>query len=92
MMETRNYMLMYRLNKNSTIQTEYYITEDLARKVANRLFKEGFVYIELFGKCRVGYRSIKRVDQHPGVAKAKHDSAVKAAEQAALDYHKHLFG
>lgn len=85
-------MLMYQLNKNSVIKTEYYVTEALARKNANELYQQGFVYIELFSKCRVGYRSIKRVDQHPGVAKAKHDAFVKAAEQAALDYHRELFG
>ena len=73
-MEARNYMLTYKLNKNSVIYTEYHTTEDLAIKAANKLFQEGFVYIELFRKCRVGYRSTKRIDQHPGVAKAKHNA------------------
>lgn len=91
-METRNFMLMYRLDRNSVIRTEYYVTEELARKDANELYKRGFAYIELFVKRRVGYTSIKRVDQHEGVAKAKHEAFVKAAEQAALDYHHELFG
>lgn len=91
-METRNYMVLYKLNNSSVIHTEYYVTEELARKDANELFRQGFVYIELFKKCRVGYSSLKRVDQHPGVAKAKHEAFVEAQKQALLDYHKELFG
>lgn len=91
-METRNYMVLYKLDNNSVIHTEYYVTEELARKDANRLFQQGFVYIELFKKCRVGYSSLKRVDQHSGVAKAKHDAFVETQKQALLDYHKQLFG
>ena len=90
-METRNYMVMYKLTNDSVIHTEYYVTEELARKDANTLFQQGFVYIELFKKCRVGYSSLKRVDQHPGVAKAKHDAFVQAQIQAAMDYHNKLF-
>lgn len=91
-METRNFMVLYKLNSDSVIHTEYYVTEELARKDANRLFQQGFVYIELFKKCRVGYNSLKRVDQHPGVAKAKHEAFVEAQKQALIDYHKQLFG
>jgi len=91
-METRNYMVLYKLDNNSVIHTEYYVTEELARKDANELFQQGFAYIELFKKCHVGYISLKRVDQHPGVAKAKHDAFVEAQKQALLDYHKQLFG
>lgn len=91
-METRNYMVMYKLTNNSVIHMEYYVTEELARKDANRMFQQGFVYIELFKKGRAGYSSLKRVDQHPGVAKAKHDAFVQAQVQAAMDYHKQLFG
>ena len=36
-METRNYMVMYKLTNNSVIHTEYYVTEELARKDANRM-------------------------------------------------------
>ena len=49
------------------------------------------MYIELFKKGRVGYSSLKRVDQHPGVAKAKHDAFVQAQVQATMDYHNKLF-
>lgn len=90
-METRNYMLIYKLTKDSVIRTEYYVEEKLARKDANELFQQGFVYIELFRKTRAGYSSLKRVDQHPKVAKAKHDAFVQAQVQAAMDYHNSLF-
>lgn len=90
-METRNFMVLYKLNSDSVIHTEYYVTEDLARKEANTLFQQGFVYIELFKKGKAGYSSLKRVDQHPGVAKAKHEAFVEAQKQALLDYHKQLF-
>lgn len=91
-METRNFMVLYKLNSDSVIHTEYYVTEDLARKEANTLFQQGFVYIELFKKGRAGYSSLKRVDQHPGVAKAKHEAFVETQKQALLNYHKQLFG
>lgn len=92
-METRQFMLAYRLTRNSVIHQEFYVTEELARKDANELYRQGFVYIELFVKDRQGgYRSLKRVDQHEGIARAKHEAFVKAAEQDFLDYHHQLFG
>ena len=91
-METRNYMLMYRLNKDSVFHTEYYMTEDLARKAANELFRQGYAYIELLKKVRGGgYSTVKKVTQNERVAKAKHDAFLKEIEQKALNYHEQLF-
>ena len=90
-METRNYMLMYRLNKDSVFHTEYYMTEELARKTANELFTQGYAYIELLKKVRVGYSTVKKVTQNKRVAKAKHDAFLKEIEQKALNYHEKLF-
>lgn len=91
-METRNFMLMFTQNRNSHIHMEYYVTESLARKDANELFRLGYIYIELFRKDRGGYRSVKRVDQHEDVAKAKQDAYINSVYQELLDYHHELFG
>lgn len=92
-METRNFMIMYKLGNNSVWHTEYFITEQLARDAANKLFREGYVYIELLKKVRSGgYSTVKKVVQNEIVAKAKHDAFVKETEQKALSYHKQLFG
>ena len=91
-METRNFMIMYRLNKDSVFHTEYYMTEELARKAANELFTQGYAYIELLKKVRVGYSTVKKVTQNECVAKAKHDAFLKEIEEKALSYHKQLFG
>lgn len=49
-MDTRKFLLVYRLNHNSTAQIEYFVEEALARKIANRLYTQGFYDIELFSK------------------------------------------
>ena len=91
-METRNFMIMYRLDKDSVWHTEYFITEQLARNAANKLFAEGYAYIELLKKVRGGgYSTVKKVTQNERVAKAKHDAFVREIEQKALTYHKQLF-
>lgn len=92
-METKNFMVMYKLNNNGVQHADYFITEELARNEANRLFKEGYVHIELLKKVRSGgYSTVKKVVQNERVAKAKHDTFVKETEQKALSYHKQLFG
>lgn len=91
-METRNFMLTYKLSKNGVWHTDYFITEELARNEANRLFQEGYVHIELLKKVRNGgYVTVKKVVQNERVAKAKYDSFLKETEQRALSYHKQLF-
>ena len=90
-METRNFMVMYRLNKDSVFHTEYYMTEELARKAANELFTQGYAYIELLKKVTAGYSTVKKVTQNERVAKAKHDAFCKEIEEKALSYHKQLF-
>ena len=91
-METRNFMIMYRLNKDSVFRVEYYMTEELARKAANELFTQGYAYIELLKKVREGgYSTVKKVTQNERVARAKHDAFCKEIEEKALSYHKQLF-
>lgn len=91
-METKNFMIMYKLSKNGVWHTDYFITEELARKAANELFRQGYVHIELLKKVRSGgYVTVKKVIQNERVAKARYDSFLKETEQKALSYHKQLF-
>lgn len=90
-MDTRKFLLIYRLNHNSSAQIEYFVEEDLARKLANRLYTQGFYDIELF--CRNGnkYQSVKRVVQDELVAQKKHDAYINQMANAAMNLHNTLF-
>lgn len=90
-MDTRKFLLIYRLNHNSSAQIEYFVDEDLARKLANRLYTQGFYDIELF--CRKGnkYQSVKRVVQDESVAQKKHDAYINQMANAAMNLHNTLF-
>ena len=57
-MDTRKFLLIYRLNHNSSAQIEYFVDEDLARKLANRLYTQGFYDIELFKTSWLPRRSM----------------------------------
>lgn len=67
-MDTRKFLLIYRLNHNSAAQIQYFVEEALARKLANRLYTQGFYDIELFSKNGDKYQSVKRVVQDELVA------------------------
>lgn len=49
-MDTRKFLLIYRLNHNSSAQIEYFVEEDLARKLANRLYTQGFTTLSCFAE------------------------------------------
>ena len=49
-MDTRKFLLIYRLNHNSAAQIEYFVEESLARKLANRLYTQGFTTLSCFPK------------------------------------------
>lgn len=84
-------LLIYRLNHNSTAQIEYFVEEALARKIANRLYTQGFYDIELFSKKEDRYQSVKRVVQDELVAQKKHDAYIKQMANAAMNLHNTLF-
>lgn len=84
-------LLIYRLNHNSTAQIEYFVEEALARKIANRLYTQGFYDIELFSKKEDRYQSVKRVVQDELVAQKKHDAYINQMANAAMNLHNTLF-
>ena len=72
------YMLMSQKNPGTHLHQDKYITEELARKEANRLFTEGYYNISVWSKTRNGWSLIKEVKQHPLVAKAKQEAHAKS--------------
>ena len=71
--------------------SDYFVEEDLARKVANRLYTQGFYDIELFCRKEDKYQSVKRVVQDELVAQKKHDAYINQMANAAMNLHNTLF-
>lgn len=90
-MDTRKFLLIYCLNRNSYAQLEYFVEEALARKVANRLYTQGFYDIDLLVKKGDKYHSVKRVIQDEDVAAKKHDAYINSIANAAYELHNTLF-
>ena len=90
-MDTRKFLLIYRLNHNSSAQIEYSVDEHLARTLANRLYTQGFYDIELFCRKEDKYQSVKRVVQDELVAQKKHDAYINQMANAAMNLHNTLF-
>lgn len=90
-MDTRKFLLVYRLNRNSAVRQEYFLEEALARKVANRLYTQGFYDIELFSRNGAIYQSVKRVVQDELVAQKKHDAYINQVANDFMELHNTLF-
>lgn len=90
-METRPYMLCYQLTASSAVQKDFFMSEDVARTTANRLYRQGYVYIELLRKQYGKYCSLKVVRQKDDVAAQKHDAYIASLVTVAQDYQKQLF-
>ena len=60
-----DYMIVYMKDNNSFFRQDY-IFGETARNEANRLYKEGFVYVELLKRAvgrRGGFDRVKKVDR-----------------------------
>lgn len=61
-----DYMIVYMKENNSFFRQDYIFGETAARNEANRLYKEGFVYVELLKRAvgrRGGFDRVKKVDR-----------------------------
>lgn len=62
---------------------EFFIDEKSARRYANGAFVTGSVIVELWQRCRDGYRLVKQVKEHQKVAEAKFNAYVAALAEKA---------
>lgn len=90
-LDTRNFLLIYRLNKSSSVQIEYFVEEALARKLANRLYTQGFYDIELLAKNGNNFYSVQRVVQDEDLAARKHAAYINSIANEAYSLHDTLF-
>lgn len=78
-----DYMIMYKKNPETSYQQDFVFGEKFARSECNRMWSEGIYQIELYTRCRDGWRLVQSVKQNPREAKAKQEAHIASLVKAA---------
>lgn len=66
-----DYKIMYKKNADGVWSYDEVFGETYARSEANRLWKEGYIQVELYSRVRGGWQLVKSVKQNEKVSEAK---------------------